>query len=124
MSSLYHDELIEHYKKSPHRKVITNPSTFYGELNPSCGDKIEVMLVINNNVITDIGFQGSGCVISQAAISMLCDTVLGKNIDAALKLGHDEVLQLINIELGPVRSKCALLGLQVLQQSIISWQKK
>jgi nitrogen fixation NifU-like protein len=124
MSSLYHDELIEHYKRSQYRKIITNPTIQHGELNPSCGDKIEVMVVIQNNIIADIAFQGSGCVISQAAISMLCEESLGKNIDVVLKLSHDDILELVNIELGPVRAKCATLSLLVLQSGIITWQKK
>ena len=124
MSSLYQDELIEHYKQSQFRKVITHPTITYGELNPACGDKIDVMIELNQEaIITDIGFQGSGCVISQAAISMLCEEILGKSADAVLKLQAHDILQLIHIELGPVRAKCATLSLQVIQGGITAWKK-
>lgn len=124
MSSLYHAELLEHYKTSPHRKIIENPTIKFDELNPACGDKVEIMVLVEKNLIIDIGFQGSGCVISQAATSMLCEAVLDKNIDTVAKLGHSDILQLVNIELGPVRVKCALLCLQVLQAAINSWHDK
>ena len=124
MSSLYHDILIEHYKRSSFRKTINSPTITHGEINHSCGDKIDVMISIENDVITDVGFQAVGCVISQASISMLCEEILGKDLHTVLKLGHDDILQLINIELGPVRAKCATLGLLVLQSGIVTWQKK
>ncbi len=124
MSSLYQDELIEHYKQSQFRKIITDPTITYGELNPACGDKIDVMIKVDHaSNITDIGFQGSGCVISQAAISMLCEEILGKSTEAVLNLNTHDILQLVRIELGPVRAKCATLSLQVVQGGITAWKK-
>ena len=124
MDSLYHAELIEHYKKSLYRRVIATPTTQFSDLNPSCGDKLAVMLLLGGGCITDIAFQGSGCVISQAAMSMLCEQVDGKDIDTVLKLDGSDILSLINIELGPVRMKCATLGLQVVQQALKTWKKE
>lgn len=123
MSSLYHAELIEHYKSSPHRKVIASPTIKHGDINVSCGDKIDIMLTIKDDVIADIGFQGSGCVISQAAASMLCEKIEGMNLGAVLKLDDKDILALINIELGPVRMKCATLGLFIIQNGIQIWKK-
>lgn len=125
MNSLYHAELIEHYKASSYRRVIAMPTAQFSDLNPSCGDKIAVMMCIDNkNLLADIAFQGSGCVISQAAISMLCEQIEGMPVDAVLNLDGDDILSLINIDLGPVRMKCATLGLQVAQQAIKTWQKE
>lgn len=124
MNSLYHAELIEHYKTSPYRRVIAVPTVQFSDLNPSCGDKLTVMMILDASTIVSIAFQGSGCVISQAAMSMLCEHVEGKRIDDALKLDSGDILSLINIELGPVRIKCATLGLQVVQQAIKTWQNK
>ena len=124
MNSLYHAELIEHYKASPYRRVIAVPTVQFSDLNPSCGDKLTVMMLLENNIIVNIAFLGSGCVISQATMSMLCEQVDGKCLDDVLKLDGNDVLGLINIELGPVRMKCATLGLQVVQQAIKTWQKE
>ena len=124
MNSLYHAELIEHYKASVYRRVIAAPTIQFSDLNPSCGDKLTVMILLNADNIADIAFQGSGCVISQAAMSMLCENVENKQMDDVLKLDESDILSLINIELGPVRMKCATLGLHVVQQAIKIWQKE
>lgn len=123
MSTLYHTELIEHYKTSPYRKKIKAPTITSSALNPACGDEISISLSVHNEVITDIGFEGTGCVISQATTSILCEEILGKNINTVPKLNSHDILQLIKIELGPVRVKCALLSLQVLQSGLIEWRK-
>lgn len=123
MSSLYHAELIEHYKSSPYRKTITAPTIAHGDINVSCGDKIDITLVIKDNVICDIGFQGSGCVISQAAMSLLCEHIEGKPLETVIELEDKDILALINIELGPVRMKCATLGLLIIKDSIQIWKK-
>ncbi len=123
MSSLYHDELIEHYKSSPYRKAIPSPTIAHGDINVSCGDKIDIMISAQNNHITDIGFQGSGCVISQAATSMLCEKIENMDLDEVLELDDKDILTLINIELGPVRMKCATLGLLIIKDGIQIWKK-
>lgn len=124
MNSLYHAELIEHYKSSPYRRVIVNPTVQFGDLNPSCGDKLDVAVVLDGETIVEVAFQGSGCVISQAGMSMICEQVENKSIEKVLNLNADDVLSLINIDLGPVRMKCATLGLHVVQQAIKTWQKE
>ncbi len=118
MNSLYCDELIEHYKSSLFRKSIMEPTSTIEHSNPSCGDKVSLSFVLTNDIIQDIGFQGTGCIISQAAISLLCEHVLGQKIDFILNLTSHDILQLIGIDLGPVRIHCALLGLQALQKSL------
>lgn len=124
MNSLYHAELIEHYKSSPYRRVIVGPTVHFGDFNPSCGDKLDVSVILDANIIVEIAFQGSGCVISQAAMSMICEQVENKAIEKVLNLNGDDVLSMINIDLGPVRMKCATLGLHVVQQAIKTWQKE
>lgn len=124
MNSLYHAELIEHYKSPIYRRVITKPTVQFGDFNPACGDKLDVAIVLDGGTIVEIAFQGSGCVISQAAMSMICEQVENKGIQEVLNLNGDDVLSMINIDLGPVRMKCATLGLHVVQQAIKTWQKE
>ena len=68
--------------------------------------------------IIDVGFDGSGCVISQATTSMLTEFCKGKSIDDVLALTKTDITNLIGVELGPNRLKCALIGLQVLQEAL------
>lgn len=117
-SKNYQEELFEHFKYPCNKKCVNNPDFKSGHDNPSCGDKITIEGNILDNKIIDVGFNGSGCVISQAATSMLTEFCKGKTVDEILALTKDDVLNLVKIELGPNRLKCALLCLQVLQDAL------
>lgn len=117
-SKLYQEELMEHFKNPKNKGRLDNPDITSGEYNPSCGDKVCVDCKICDGVIKDIGFVGSGCVISQASASMITELCKGKTIEEVLELGKDDVLELLGIELGPNRLRCALLTLQALQSGL------
>lgn len=119
-----YDELLEHFKYPCNKKNVSDPNFLASSENPSCGDKISIEGVISENNVVDIGFSGSGCVISQATASMLTEFCKGKNIDQILNLNKDDVLSLIKMDLGPNRLKCSLLSLQVLQQALIDFKRK
>ena len=70
------------------------------------------------DVIEDVGFEGRGCAISQAATSMLTDIVKGRTAQEVSTMPKDELLEEIGIPLTPVRLKCALLGLGVLKVAL------
>jgi len=122
--SLYKEELMDHFRYPRNKKSLQNPDVFAGDDNPSCGDKVAVECKIKNNKIVEIGFNGSGCVISQATASMFYNLVLNKTIDEVLKFTKDDLLKLIGLELGPNRLKCALLSLDVLKTGLLDYRKK
>jgi nitrogen fixation protein NifU and related proteins len=122
-SKNYQEELFEHFKYPFNKKCVENPDFQAGHDNPSCGDKVTIEGKISGNKIVEIGFNGSGCVISQAATSMLTEFCKGKTIDQVLALGKDDILNLVKIDLGPNRLKCALLCLQVLQDGLAKFKK-
>lgn len=120
---MVHDELLEHFKYPCNKKSISNPDFCASSENPSCGDKISIEgTVLDGKIVDDIGFCGSGCVISQATTSMLTEFCKGKSIDSLLDLKRDDILSLIKMELGPNRLKCALLCLQVLHQALLDFK--
>ena len=121
--SLLQDILIEHFKNSPFKKSISAPSCSAGQYNPSCGDKVRINAVINNEIVTDISCEGTGCVISQAAASMICEEALNKKISVLKNLNRDDILRLVGIQLGPTRMKCALLSLHVLHEAIDQYEQ-
>ena len=121
-SKNYQEELFEHFKYPCNKKCINNPDFQAGQDNPSCGDKVTIEGKISGNKVIEIGFNGSGCVISQAATSMLTEFCIGKTIDEVLALTKDDILNLVKIELGPNRLKCALLCLQVLQEALLKFK--
>jgi nitrogen fixation NifU-like protein len=121
---LYQEELLEHYKYPKYRTTIENPDFTGGDYNPSCGDRVAIQGTVNDGVVTAIGFSGSGCVISQAAASMVTEACLGKTVADIQKMTSDDIKTMIKIPLGPTRLKCALLSLYVLQQALNDYTKK
>jgi nitrogen fixation NifU-like protein len=69
----------------------------------------------DQNRITEVGFSGEGCAISQASASMLTEEILGKSLDEVKEISKEDILEMLGIQLGPVRLKCALLSLKVLK---------
>ena len=120
---MYQEELLEHFRKPKNNILIDDPDFYAEEKNPSCGDELAMTGKISGDVLVGIGFQGRGCVISQATASMLAEQSIGKKNDDLLALTPDDITQLIGITLGPVRLRCALLALQVLQQGIVQFEK-
>jgi nitrogen fixation NifU-like protein len=68
-----------------------------------------------NDIVTEAAFSGQGCAISQASADLLMEMVVGKSLSEVKSLTKDDLLDLLGIELGPVRLKCALLSLKVLK---------
>ena len=87
--------------------------------NPLCGDEISVSVRFGEgDTIEQIGFEGRGCAISQAATSMLSELVQGRTAQDVATMPKDELLDEIGIPLTPVRLKCAILGLGVLKVAL------
>lgn len=115
MDFLYHEELLEHYKFPKNRGRILSPDITYTDTNPLCGDECTIDLKVQNGKVAEIKFEAKGCAISQAATSMLSELVEGKTLEEIKRIGKNEILEVLGIELGPVRLKCALLCLKVLK---------
>jgi nitrogen fixation NifU-like protein len=89
-------------------------------MNPLCGDEITITLLYDEqgDTISDVRFEGRGCAISQAATSMLVEKIAGRKATEVAAMPKEEVLDELGIPLGPVRLKCALLGLSTLKVAI------
>lgn len=116
---MYREHILEHYR-SPQNFGTLDQSTFsYREDNPLCGDDIEVQVLLDDaGKVDQIAFHGQGCAISQASASLLTEHVKGLDLDTLKTLGKDDVLALLQIPISPVRMKCALLTLSVIQGGI------
>jgi len=68
--------------------------------------------------VTDARFDGHGCAISQASADLLVESIIGKPLAEVKQLDKEYVLDMLGIDLGPVRLKCALLSLKVLKAGI------
>jgi len=114
----YQKVLMEHYKNPKCKKKINDPDFSSGHDNPACGDQLSIEGKVKDGVVTEIGFEGSGCVISMAAASMLTDYCLGKTVKELLNLTKDDILKMIGVQLGPNRLHCALLSLEALHKAL------
>jgi nitrogen fixation NifU-like protein len=114
MDDLYREQILDHYK-NPRQKGQIKPSDYsFEDENPLCGDFLHIDLKVDEKgVITDAKFEGHGCAISMASADLLMESLVGKTIEEAKKLSKKDILDLLGIELSPVRLKCALLSLKV-----------
>lgn len=126
LRDLYQQVIMDH-KKNPRnfREIVDANHMAHGN-NPLCGDALVVYVKLNNGVIEDVSFQGSGCAISVASASLMTETLKGKTLEEAEKL-YDNVHNALtgeseNAELAgklqvlggvkefPARVKCATLS--------------
>ena len=131
---LYREILNEHNINPNHKKDLSGATISLNGVNPSCGDNITLNLKIENDIITDGSFTGSGCAISQASVDMMLDLVIGKSKTEALSLienfmamikgtaeepqieSLDEAASLQDISKMPARVKCAVLGWRTMKE--------
>ena len=119
MDDLYRETIIDHYKNPQYRGHLDPNDIHFEDDNPLCGDHIEITLRLDgDNKVTDGRFDGKGCAISQASADLLIESAIGKSLDELKQLTKQDILDLLGIELGPVRLKCALLSLKVLKAGV------
>ena len=140
VDSMYQQIILDHYKHPHHRGL---PDEFDAEVyhvNPTCGDEVTLRVKLADGAITDLGWDGEGCSISQASTSVMSELVVGKPIDDAMALqdkflalmqsrGHAELSETDQDELDdavafegvskyPARIKCALLGWMAMKSAV------
>lgn len=119
MDDLYREVIIEHYKNPSYRGHLDPHDIYFEDDNPLCGDHIEItMRVGEDGVVKEAAFDGKGCAISQASADLLVETIHGKPLEEVKQMTKQDVLDLLGIDLGPVRLKCALLSLKVLKAGV------
>jgi nitrogen fixation protein NifU and related proteins len=119
MDDLYREVIIEHYKNPSYRGRLDPHDIQFADNNPLCGDHIEITLRTDDQGnVGDARFSGHGCAISQASADLLMESIIGKPIEDVKKLNKQDVLDMLGIDLGPVRLKCALLSLKVLKAGV------
>lgn len=115
---IYKENIMHHYKHPHHAGILGRFTITQRELNPLCGDEITVYLLVEKEKIKDISFQGQGCAISQAAMSLLTDKAVGMRLSKIRELTDNHIFDLLGIPISHTRTKCALLSLKVIQQGV------
>ena len=112
LDDFYRQNILDHYQNPRNWGTLEKPDVTAEDSNPLCGDRIHVDLLVKDGRVEKVRFSGQGCSISRAAASMLSEAVEGKTLEEVRRLGREDVLEMLGIELGPVRLKCALLALK------------
>ncbi len=86
LRELYQEVILDHNKSPRNFRVIEHPSHSSEGYNPLCGDIIHLYLTIEDGIVKDISFQGSGCAISKASASLMSSMIKGKTIEEAKSL--------------------------------------
>ena len=109
LSDLYQEILLQHNSKPRNFRKLDDANRTADGYNPLCGDIVHLFLKVDDGVITDVGFQGSGCAISRASASMLTESVKGQSLGKASEL-FDDLESLAGVSEFPTRIKCAVLA--------------
>ncbi len=89
MDDFYKEYILDHYRNPRNFGHLESPDAVAEDLNPLCGDQIRIELKVHDGKVEDVRFSGKGCAISQAATSMLTETLRGKPLeDVARILGR------------------------------------
>ena len=124
MEDLYREHILDHYENPRFHGELPEADFVHEEDNPLCGDRIRIAVKLSPDKtrIAGAAFSGDGCIISQAATSMLLEDVVNRPVSEVENLAPQHVLGLVGVPLTANRVKCALLGLKVLKTGLKRWR--
>ncbi|WP_027108535.1 Fe-S cluster assembly sulfur transfer protein SufU [Lacticigenium naphthae] len=132
LDQLYRAVILDHSKNPRHRGVLDQATTQIELNNPTCGDVIQIQLLVEDGIVKDARFEGSGCTIAMSSASMMTEAIIGKTEAEALKLAADfsqvvqgkaveneealgDAMMLSGVSKFPARIKCATLSWKALE---------
>jgi nitrogen fixation NifU-like protein len=114
---MYRDEILDLYKNPLNIGSLDTEFEADGE-NPSCGDHTHIYIEVEDDKIVDVKHETDGCAISTAAISIASDELKGMKVEEVKALERAWMIDLMGIEVSPMRVKCAILGLKTVQKAL------
>jgi nitrogen fixation NifU-like protein len=134
VDDLYQETILDHSKRPRNFHVMKDANRKAEGYNPLCGDKLRLYLKIENDVVQDASFEGSGCAISTASASLMTESLKGKTREEALRLldkFHDllttdtevtkdlgKLVVFCGVRDYPARVKCATLAWHTLKSAL------
>jgi len=142
LDELYQEIVMDHNRKPRNFRRLDGANHMADGFNPFCGDEVKLFLIIENETVKDVSFQGSGCAISRASVSMMTDAIKGKTVEETehlfdlfqglLTSGEEETIDtsslgdlevLAGVSEFPTRVKCATLSWHTLRGAIRGEEK-
>lgn len=143
LDNLYQEVILDHYKHPEHKGLSPQKDVQVHHVNLSCGDEITLNLTLHGGRIADLSWEGIGCAISMASVSMMAGLLNGKTLDEAALImdsflslmqskgtqkGDEGVLEdavaFAGVSKYPARIKCALLGWMAFKDAAMQAQGK
>jgi nitrogen fixation NifU-like protein len=143
LDNLYQEVILDHYKHPENKGLSANYDAQVHHVNPSCGDEITLNLSLNGTKIESLSWDGVGCSISQASVSIMSGLILGKTLSEVQKILDnfvelmqskgtgtpdesilEDAVALAGVSQYPARIKCALLGWMAYKDASVQAQKK
>jgi len=135
LDALYRQVIMDHYKKPRNRGILEDGSHTINMNNPTCGDRIQLTMKVEDGIVKDVRYEGEGCSISMSSASMMTQAIKGKKIEEALNLAnifsnmiqgkeYDDEVDLGDIEAlsgvskFPARIKCATLAWKAMEKGL------
>ena len=141
LRELYQEVIFDHNRNPRNFRVMENADREVEGFNPLCGDRLTLFLKLDGDEITDVSFQGSGCAISTASVSLMTEIIKGKTeaeADALFKKFHEmttgkeenidmeaigKLAVLAGVREYPARVKCATLAWHTLDAALKNQEK-
>ena len=113
---IYRLVILERYQHMKNKRKISNPDYMLKGFNASCGDNITVYLKADNGAITDMSFEGEGCLLSQVSADILVDKMIGKHVTDIDGITIEQMMDIVGIHPSVSRIKCMSLSLETTQK--------
>lgn len=141
LEELYREVILDHYRAPRNRGKLEPSDIDLHRDNPLCGDEVHLYARVEDGKVTEIAFEGRGCSISQASVSMMTEKLKGADVADAEKLAGDfkqmmqgsnpedldslgDLQSLQGVQKYPVRIKCALLGWNAFLEGLKAYREK
>ena len=115
---LYAENILDHYRDPRNKGEGKEATISHSEKNISCGDEVTVHLTLKDDAVEKIEWEGVGCAISQAGMSIFAEEFEGHSTDALLKMKKSDIYELLGVPVGPRRFKCALICLHTVKNAL------
>jgi nitrogen fixation NifU-like protein len=143
LDNLYQEVILDHYKHPENKGLAAAYDAQVHHINPSCGDEITLNITLDGSLVKSVSWDGLGCSISQASVSIMSGLMIGKDIAGAQVVfdnfvqlmqskgsGHpdesilEDAVALAGVSQYPARIKCALLGWMAFKDASVQAQKR
>ena len=120
MQEVYLEQLKDNYINPQNKGKLENYTFMSHFKNPSCGDSFDMYVKINpdKNIIEDVKYDGAGCAISTASMSLFSQKLIGMNFNEAKNLTENDIYELLGIKISPTRINCAMLSLKTFRKGV------